>query len=178
MSLRRVTGREATAVHAYCLFCETQRCAVIALRIGRQTGLRCISPGIIQRKWVRGVCTEERHSWLPGYVFLYSEERVLPFFGIPGIIRWLGDGELTGEDLRFAEMLLRQDGVLGTVRLAEEGDRCVIDDPRWAGMDGSIVKVDRGRKRCCVAFTFDEVRRTVWLGYDLVRRTEERDGIV
>ena len=163
-------------MHAYCLFCETQKCGVIALQIQQRCGVRCISPQIVQRKWVRGVCTDQRHDWLPGYVFVYSP-RALPRFGeIPGIIRWLGEGELQGEDLRFAEMLLAQDGVLRPVRLAEVGDRCVIDDPRWEGLTGEVTRMDRGRKRCRVEFTFDQVRQSVWVGYEMVRPEEERSG--
>ncbi len=158
---------------AYCLFCETQRCGVIALQISRRYGLRCIVPRILQRKWVKGVATEESHDWLPGYVFVYSPEPLVPFGDIPGIIRWLGSGELQGSDLRFAGMLLERDGLLGTVRLAEVGARCVIDDPRWAGLSGTVVKLDRGRKRCCVEFVFDETVRRVWLGCEMVKKQEE-----
>ena len=163
-------------MHAYCLFCETQKCAVIALQIRQRYGVRCISPRIIQRKWVKGVCTEEQHDWLPGYIFLYSDEPLTPFYGISGVIRWLGGGELANEDLAYAEMILRSDGILGTVHLAEVGDRCVIDDPRWAGMNGTVTKIDRGRRRCCVEFLFDRVRRSVWVGYDLVSKAKDEES--
>ena len=90
---------------------------------------------------------------------------------MPGIIRTLGgaDGILQDEDLAFATMLEEHQGVIGSIRLAEAGDRCTIADPLWQKTEGKVIKVDRGRKRCCVEFTFDNVRRTVWLGYDLVR---------
>ena len=157
-------------MHAYCLFCETQRCAAIAERIESRYGLRCIFPRIIQRKWVKGLCAEEAHSWLPGYIFLYSKEPVQPFMDIRGIIRWLGRDELKGGDLSFARMIYDCGGVMGTVSLAEVGDMCVIDDPIWAGMKGRVFKMDRGRKRCCVRFEFDGVERTVWVGYEIVRK--------
>ena len=156
-------------MHAYCLFCETQKCAGIARQIERRYGFRCISPEIIQRKWVKGVPCEQRHDWLPGYIFLYTEAPVTENFWMPGMIRWLGGGELQNEDAVFADMLYRKNGVLGTVRLAELGDRCTIDDPQWNGISGTIVRMDRGRKRCCVEFLFDSVKRTVWLGYELVK---------
>ena len=156
-------------MHAYCLFCETQKCATIALLIERKYQARCISPVIIQRKWVKGNCEEKRHNWLPGYVFLYTETPIKEKFWIPGIIRWLGDGELRHGDMSFARMIYDHDGILGTLKLAEVGDRCVIDNPLWHDMEGKVVRVDRGRKRCCVEFVFDGVRRTVWLGYEIVR---------
>ena len=154
--------------YAYCLFCETQKCAAIAAIIERSYHIRCISPEIIQRKWTKGVCEEKRHAWLPGYVFLYSEEPLTEPIRIPGIIRRLGEGELKNEDLAFATMLREHDGVIGTIRLVEVGDRCIIHDPLWQQTEGEVIKIDRGRKRCCISFTFDQVRRSVWLGYTMV----------
>ena len=162
-------------MHAYCLFCETQRCGMIAATIETVYHLRCIRPRIIQRKWVKGVPTEAGHDWLPGYLFVYMEESVLPRFQIDGIIRVLGGGELTGEDLAFADLLRKNDGLLGTVRLVQEGDRCHVDDPAWAGMRGTVVKMDRGRKRCCVAFEFDRTIRNIWVGYELIRPETEKE---
>ena len=56
---------------AYCLFCETQKCATIARVIERCWDIPCISPQIIQRKWVKGTPQDVKHSMLPGYIFLY-----------------------------------------------------------------------------------------------------------
>ena len=162
-------------MYAYCLFCETQKCDVIAAVIEKSHGLRCISPRIIQRKWVKGQGQEACHKWLPGYVFAFSEEPVNLRFAADGIIRCLGNGPLEGEDLAFALMIHECNGVMGTIRLAEVGDRCVVSDPAWSGVEGTILKVDRSRKRCCVEFSFDQNRWNVWLGYDLVKRVEDKD---
>ena len=160
-------------MHAYCLFCETQKCAAIALQIERVYGVRCIYPQIVQRKWVRGECREQRHNWLQGYLFLYSEEPIFPKYDIGGILRWLGRDELKGQDLDFARTLYEQNGVMGTIRLVEEGDRCRVADPLWQNLSGEVVRIDRGRKRCCVKFDFDGISRNVWVGYDLVSPTDE-----
>ena len=159
-------------MYAYCLFCQTQRCAAIARYIQATTGMRCFTPQIIQRKWVHGEPLEEKHSWLPGYVFLYTPEPIQPIRHVDGVIRWLCDSkqnyELSGEDYDFAMMLLQKDGIIGTVRLAQVGDRVHLTDGAWAGMNGSIIRVDRQRKRCCVEFRFDATVRNVWVGYEIV----------
>ena len=157
-------------MHVYCLFCETQRCRQIAAILNRDYGYRCIYPQIIQRKWIRGVPTEVRHDWLPGYVFLYSEEPVRTQLNISGIIRVLGNRELEGQDLAFAEMIRGRQGILGTVSLLREGDRCRVADPAWEEIRGKVVKMDSGRKRCCIEFEFNGVKRTVWVGYEMVRQ--------
>ena len=156
-------------MYAYCLFCETQKCERIAQIIQSVYGIRCISPRIMQRKWVKGQCLEESHQWLPGYIFLYSDDPIVPSFPVSGIIRWLEHSELKGQDYTFAETLYQQNGVMGTVHLAQVGDRCKIADPVWENMSGIVIKVDRSRKRCCLEFEFAQKKRTVWVGYDLVK---------
>ena len=162
-------------MHAYCFFCETQKCKSIAALIERTRGIRCISPEIIQRKWIKGICEEVRHHWLPGYIFLYPEESIMEPLRIPGIIRILGGGELKGSDLAFANMLYECNGVIGIVHLTEEGQHCTVDHPLWQKMEGTVIKIDRGRRRCCIEFTFDQTRRTVWLGYEMVKPIQERN---
>ena len=153
-------------MYAYCLFCETQRCKIIAENINLNSEYQCISPQIIQRKWVKGVPTDESHDWLPGYLFLYSPEMISPRFNISGIIRCLGNGELHGQDLRFAELIYEKKGIMGTIPLIREGNRCRISDPAWKEVSGEVIKMDHERKRCCVAFSFDGIARKIWVGYE------------
>ena len=159
----------------YCFFCETQRCKMIAELIRRSYGFSCFAPQIIQRKWIKGVSTEDTHDWLPGYVFVYSSEKINPRFTIDGIIRCLGNEELHGQDLKFAEMLYRKNGIIGSVPLVQEGERCLLSDPSWQGMHGIVIKMDRGRKRCCIQFEFDGIIRTIWVGYELVESDKSID---
>ncbi len=154
-------------MYAYCLFCETQRCRMIADYISRNYGYQCISPKIIQRKWIKGIPTEEAHDWLPGYLFVYVQERITPRFNVGGIIRCLGNQELCGQDLAFAEMIRQRKGVIGNVILVYKGARCRINDPAWDGIPGRVIKMDRGRQRCCVQFEFDGTTHTVWVGFEI-----------
>ena len=165
-------------MYAYCLFCETQRCKALSRMIpaylmSLDPGYApiCYSPQIIQRKWIKGVMHEERHDWLPGYLFLYTVCEI-PKFKVPGLLRWLGNGVLQGSDLEFANILYEKQGVMGILRAAEIGDRVQVDDPAWAGLNGRITRLDRNRKRCCVEFDFDGRTMSIWVGYDLVRTDE------
>ena len=160
-------------MHVYCLFCETQRCRQIAAIITKDFEYQCIYPQIVQRKWVKGVPTEVYHDWLPGYLFLYSEQPIQARLNISGIIRRLGNGELEGQDLAFAKMIFSRQGIMGTVSLLQEGDRCSVADPAWKDIRGKVVKMDFGRKRCCIEFEFDGTRRTIWVGYELLRTDRE-----
>lgn len=161
-------GRGEDAMYAFCLFCETQRCKTIAEYIHKNYGFICFSPQIIQRKWIKGISCEEHHDSLPGYLFLYTVGTELPHFGINGIIRCLGNGPLADQDLAFAEMLYRKNGIIGIIPLIKEGERCRINDPAWEDIHGTVIKMDHGRKRCCVEYEFDNVIRTVWVGYEII----------
>ena len=55
-------------MYSYCLFCATVKCEAIALAIRQKFGYTAFSPSIIQRKWVKGKCFEEKRAYLPGYV--------------------------------------------------------------------------------------------------------------
>ncbi len=160
---------------AYCFFCETQRCKLIAELIQKNYGYTCFAPQIIQRKWVKGVPTEQTHDWLPGYIFVFSSEKINPRIVIDGIIRCLGNEELSGQDLDFAEMLYQKGGIIGSVPLVQEGECCLLSDPSWTGMHGKVIKLDHGRKRCCIQFEFDGITRTIWVGYELAKSDKYED---
>jgi len=170
--INRLLKQKETVVYAYCLFCETQRCKIIADYISVNYGYICLSPQIIQRKWVKGVPVEEKHDWLPGYLFLYLYEQGYIRFDISGIIRYLGEGPLEGQDRTFAEMVFETKGVLGNVSLIQENGRYVIHDPVWEKLKGQISKIDRERKRCCVSYEFDNTNRTVWVGYEIINKQQ------
>lgn len=150
---------------AYCLFCETQKCATIAHLIEYCLNIRCISPVIIQHKWVKGSVLEERHSMLPGYIFIYPREPLEKPLRIPGIIRILGNGELQNEDLAFASLLQEKDGVIGSICLDVDDGYYTINDSFWKKVEGKVMKIDKERKRCCIKFFFDSIYHTIWLGY-------------
>ncbi len=167
-------------MYCYCLFCLQQNAETIIRQLSHDPSLEVLSPRLIQRKWVKGVPTEESHPYLPGYLFLYSEKPVESFasFRREGVIRVLGDQEnrflLAGNDLQFAERLHDCGGVLGIQKVYEAGDRIRLCEGVLTGFAGEITKVNRQRRRMEVTFMFDGVARKVWMGYDIV--TKPADG--
>ena len=156
-------------MNCYCLFCRTQETERIAEELRRCRNVRAFSPQIVQRKWVRGQEIEERHRYLPGYVFVYAEEGDRPGLWTDGVIRILNEGEpLEGSDLDFALGLLRTEGVIGHVKVHQVGDRLTVAGGLLNGLEGEILKVDRHRTRLLLRFSFDNTERDVWLGYDVV----------
>ena len=167
-------------MHMYCLFCQTQRTPQIADIIQRTLGIRCISPKITQRCWVKGKEEHRIHDYLPGYLFLYSEEPIETYrnvMRINGVFRRLGsseDGyELTGADREFAHVLYDMDGTLGILQGIEEGSRVVLNSSLYHGFEGEITRLDRRKGRAQIEFDFDGQIQRVWVGLDIVKKIEE-----
>ena len=152
-------------MHCYCMYCTTAKCEFVAESLTAMGFGRAIMPKIVQRKWVKGTAREEVHSYLPGYVFLYSDAPVSDFLAIrrlTDVHRILGNEadryELQGSDRAFAEMLLASDGTIGILKAYEAGDR----------VQGVITKFDRSRRRAEIEFDFDGKKQRVWCGIELI----------
>ena len=162
-------------MHVYCLFCQTQRCAVIARFIENDLHCRAIAPKIIQRKWVGKTPFEVVHDYLPGYIFLYAEtplENIHRYYKVDGILRCLSDRdhafELYGDDLKFANMLYEMNGTIGILKTYQEGETVKLCKGPLAGFEGEIVRLDRRRGRCQVRFMFEHQEQMVWVGYEMM----------
>jgi len=169
----------------YCLFCNTAKSVEVARRISEEYRVKALSPTVLQRKWIKGICTEEMHDYLPGYIFIYTERpiaRYTDFARMDNVYRILGDAEngheLQGDDLRFAEMLYACDGTIGIMKAYKEGDRIRLAKGMLGNIDGEIVKTDR-RGRALVRYRFDNRFCDVWVGYEMIENTvsaDETDG--
>ena len=169
-------------MYVYCLFCVTQRCAVIAKLMEIRGVYRAFSPRIIRKQRIKGENTEKQFDLLPGYVFIYSEERLTDyqlFSGINGIIRRVGqkeDGyELKGTDLDFAEKLLEKDGLVGSVRVCCIGDQVTLEDPLFNGCQGRVVRIDYRKERAKVEFVFDKNSCSTWISLEDVNRRKAEE---
>ena len=167
-------------MYVYCLFCVTQRCAVIAKLMEVRGAYRAFSPRIIRKQRKKGENIERSFDLLPGYVFIYSEERLTDyraFFGIDGVIRRVGrrdDGyELEGPDLDFAMKLLKKDGIVGAMKVCHVGDDVTLEDPLFSGCRGRVAEIDYRKERAKVEFIFDKNSCSTWVSLEDVNRLKE-----
>ncbi|MBR0082288.1 MAG: hypothetical protein IJP98_06090 [Clostridia bacterium] len=173
-------------MHYYCIYCSTARSKTVADLIERMGIGRCVTPRIVQRKWIKGKTFEETHDYLPGYVFLYTEEAVSdfqPIWNLNDVYRLLGSEEdlfeLYGADRAFAQMLEEQEGTIGILKAYREGDVVKLADSAFSAFEGVITRFDRARKRAEIEFDFDGKKQRVWCGIDLldsVQKTDSRSG--
>ena len=170
-------------MYAYCLFCLTQRCRVIAQLMEIRGVYRAFSPQIIRKQRKQGENVKKQFDLLPGYVFVYSKERMTDyrdFFGMDGVIRRVGQTEtgyeLAGPDYDFAMKLLDKDGVVGGMKACRVGEEVSLEDPLFSGCEGKVVAIDYRKERAKVAFVFDNTKREIWVSLDGVRHLSAPEG--
>lgn len=167
-------------MYAYCLFCLTQRCRIIAKLMEIRGVDRAFSPQIINTYRKQGENKKRSRDLLPGYVFVYSEDRLTDyrlFYGMDGVIRRVGrreDGyELEGPDLDFAMQLLEKDGMVGAMKICREGDSVILEDPLFNGVQGRVTKIDWRKERARVDFVFEKNPCHVWVSLENVKNLKK-----
>ena len=167
-------------MYSYCLFCNTVKSALVATAIRQKFGYIAYSPKIVQRKWIKGTCHEEIKDYLPGYVFVYTEEPITRFrelWQMEGLLRFLGRREsnyqLEGDDRRFAQMLYAHDGTIGIMRTYREGDRVKLARDMMGDFEGEIIKLDKRKGRAMLQYNFDGNSYKVWVGYEMIEDDEK-----
>ena len=167
-------------MYAYCLFCRTQRCKRIAQLMEIKGVNKAFSPQILRRQRKQGANVDSQSDLLPGYVFLYHDERLIDytiFSGIDGVIRRVGrtehGSELEGSDRDFAMNLLEKDGMVGAMKMVEIGETVRLEDPLFDHSEGVITKIDYRKERARVDFRFDGNDCHTWVAIDGIRKKEE-----
>lgn len=165
-------------MNAYCIFCETGRCRLIAKEAEILLDCRAIYPKQVQHTWSKGGMIDIEHDLLPGYVFLYAEEKldISLLRRISGFIRCLADQddqiELAGSDKQFAMMLLENDGVIGKTKVYQEGQMIRICEGAYKGTETKILKVNRRNMRMLVEIPFAGMQIKTWVEYEIVENAE------
>jgi len=162
---------------AYCLFCQTQRCSRIAQLLEIKGLNRAFSPKIMQKQRVKGENKTKYVDLLPGYVFAFTEEKLVDysvFWGIDGVIRKVGCAdewyELQGADREFAFSLMEKGGVVGGMKIVKVGDQVTLEDPLFANSQGKVTQVDYRKERARVDFVFRGNACHTWVALEEVKR--------
>ena len=166
-------------MYVYCLFCRTQRCDRIARLMEIRGVNRAFSPKILSKQRKEGVNVPREWDLLPGYVFLFNEERLPtfePFAGVDGIIRRVGRTEqgyeLDGPDRDFALSLLDKNGIVGAMKLVRIGETVRLEDPLFEGSEGVITRIDYRKERARVDFIFESSACHTWVALEGIAKRQ------
>ena len=166
---------EGDYLKAWCVFCRTGLEKDVAQFVTTLNGrVEAIAPVRVLQEKRKGKWEQREQILFPGYVFLYSEEEIkLELIKkSPGLYKILdyeaGLKELQGRDYEYSMWIYRHHGHIGTSKVLTEGRTVkVIDGPLLDG-SGTIVKLDKHKRRIWVEFEFDGQVRVVSLSAECV----------
>ncbi len=160
---------------SWCVFCKTgSEKNVVQLMTALDNGLEAIAPVRVLQEKRKGKWQQREQILFPGYVFLYAEEEIdfELIKRIPGFYKVLGNKsdfkKLRGTDYEYSMWIYRHQGHIETSKVLTIGRTVkVIDGPLLDGF-GTIVKLDKHKRRIWVDFEFDGRTRTVSLSAECV----------
>ena len=166
--------------HVQCLFCETGKEKRVVEAIHDKHWGHALFAQRVKTMWRDQQWVEEVAPLLPGYVFVYLDQEDGVYrndLNISHVIRVLTYGEgqdkLTGRDLEFANWLWHMGGQIGVMKAAQIGDRVEITDGVFKELHGTIIRMNRRRKKICVSLDTQGIPMQIWLSYELCEESEE-----
>ena len=163
-----------SAKYVYVVLTHEERQLSITQKVPHFFPCETMTPILIKRKWVDGEFKQVKHLLMPGYIFLFSNERMDPSLvhRLSGVLKVLQYGDkvytLTGYDEQLARWLARYGGMIGFSQAVRVGARIhVVQGPMKDDLC-RITDVDK-RKRCAkVELQFCGASFGVWMDYDWV----------
>ncbi len=118
------------------------------------------------RKW------DEEDVLIKGYVFIYVPSnydiRLIRSDNNPyKILKWQLDlGKLFGDDLAYADWVLKQDGLIGVSKAVRINQKIRIVEGPLAQLEGYIVKYSPRNRNCLVEIEFMNQTIRTWLPFE------------
>lgn len=158
--------------HVYCLFCKTGSEEQAAIAIEKQQKVRALVAIQEKHKRINKKNGVDRRVFLPGYLFLYTNEELCSGVTqkLGNVYRILGYGdeiaELSGYDRAFAEWLYINDGIVGISRIrVRDGNLSVSSGPMRFFLN-KIIKIDKHTKNALARMSFQNRAVDFWLAFD------------
>ena len=164
------------AAYIRCLFCSTGYEEYVVQLVECLHYGTAIFPRKVKRLWKKNGWVEEKAALLPGYVFVYSEEKIeySKLIRMPHVLKILTyqddqDGLLEGTDREFANWIWQQEGCVGTLDAIHAGDRVEIVDGLLSRLNGKVIRVDKRKQIAMVELNVIGSVRNIWLGFEYLK---------
>ena len=163
----------------YCLFCKAgQEKNVIQML--EERGAQPLAPFAVHMRPGQKGMEQVRQRLLPGYVFF--EQADAPDW--PGIIRHSAvlrvlhyqdeTPELRDADLAFVRWLKVHEGLIDVSEVVKVGTRIAFVSGPLVGMEGQVLKVNKGRRRVQIAVGDEgDLFRAIWCSIEYVQEKKE-----
>jgi len=157
----------------YCIFCKSGSEDIVAEKIAKLSPeLEAIIPVRTLQQKRNGKWMSSKQHLIPGYIFLYVEEemslqRIKQLLDVYKVLDYeVGSRELVNNDYEYAMWIYRHCGNIDTSKVVMEGSLVrVVDGPLLDGI-GTIVRIDRHKRRAWVEFDFNGKKQSVSLSIE------------
>jgi transcriptional antiterminator NusG len=136
--------------------------------------LTVLAPVRILPEKVAGQWRNREKPLLPGYIFLYTDLQNHPYIRrmtchfLKYLSYEVGVRQLAGTDKLYAEWIYQNHGQIQPSHILTTGDRIRVIDGPLADTFGTIVKLDKHKRRVWVDIEFDGQPRTICLGAQFI----------
>jgi len=166
---------------SYCLFCKTGSEKHIAHQLNtKDNRITAIAPVRILQEKRKSRWQQREQILIPGYVFIYTEDEIRfePITEIPALYKILeyetGLRELQGRDHEYSIWIYRHQGSIATSKVLTEGSNVKVIDGPLLDCLGTIIKLDKHKRRVWVAFEFDGQSRVISLSAECIAAEDHR----
>jgi len=163
-----------TSKYAYVILTRDDRQYTVAQKVPHFFPCETMTPILSKRKWVDGEFKQVKHLLMPGYIFLFSNERMDPSLvhRLSGVLKVLQYGDkvyaLTGYDEQLARWLARYGGMIGFSQAVRIDARIQVVQGPMKDVLCRITDVDK-RKRCAkIELQFCGASFIVWMDFEWV----------
>ncbi|MDR1599045.1 MAG: hypothetical protein LBS11_04130 [Oscillospiraceae bacterium] len=160
--------------YVYCLHCVAWKQRYVASEAPKFFPCKAINPILIKRLWKGSDYKNIVYSLMPGYIFLFSAEpmdsgRFSNLDGTLRVLQYAGGGyALSEEDERLARWLLKYDGTIGMSTAIRVGDQTRIVQGPLKDHAGTIIDVNKRRRRAKVRINFSGSEWSIWMDFDFI----------
>jgi len=157
----------------YCIFCKSGSEDIVAEKIAvLSPELEAIIPVRTLQEKRKGIWESRKQHLIPGYIFLYvkgemSLQEIKRLLDVYRILDYeVGSRELMNIDYEYAMWIYRHCGDIDTSKVILEGSTVrVVDGPLLDGI-GTIVRIDRHKRRAWVEIDFSGTKHIVSLSIE------------
>ena len=163
----------------YCLFCKGGQEQNV-VRMLEERGARPLAPLVVHVRTGGKGMEKERRRLLPGYVFFEQDTDpdwagILRHSAVLRILHYQDETpELRGADLTFVRWLKMQEGLIDVSEVVKVGTKIAFVSGPLVGMDGQVLKVNRGRRQVQIAVGDEgNLFHTIWCSIEYVQEREK-----
>ena len=166
----------------YCLFCKGGQEQNV-MRMLEEQGAKPLAPLVVHAQAKGRAVERVRQRLLPGYVFFEQADdpdwkQIVRYSSVLKVLHYQDETpELRGADLDFVRWLRAHEGLIDVSQVMKVGTRIAFVGGPLVGMEGQVLKVNKGRRQVQVAVGGEgDLIRNIWCSIEYVQENADPAG--